>query len=39
MPTSGIARSRWPPFRWQLLQVTSLGTKRLASTGVFVNRR
>src|SRR6476661_3578012 len=39
MATSGIARSRWPAFRWQLLHETAPGTNRSASAGVFVNRR
>jgi hypothetical protein len=38
-PTSGSERSRWPPFKWQLLHETLLGVKRAASTGVLVKIR
>ena len=38
-PTSGIDRSRCPPFRWQLLQDILPGVNRAASTGVFVKIR
>src|SRR4051812_26366678 len=36
-PTSGRERSRWPPFKWQLLQEIFPGTNCGASLGVSVN--
>src|SRR5262245_49710056 len=38
-PTSGSESSRWPPFKWQLLQDILLGANRGASPAVFVKIR
>src|SRR6185503_6423004 len=37
--TSGIDRSRWPAFMWQLVHAMPPGASRGVSAGVLVNRR